>query len=279
MSKAMRRLFGASLAITLIASLVATLFMSHTQTLESTFATSPMGNERPTDVEIAYEPVSITVGERNIRAWYIQADSPVGAVLVFHGQRESLSNWIVAIERLHNANFSTFIFDYSGFGDSSGKPSVEALREDSKAAHNAFLKRASGLPTYLLGYSLGAGVLLDALQYHEMTSEGIVLASAFSSIRDLAIDEGSMPSAFSFLIPNLYDNVSNAKSVKTPIRVVHSKTDGRFPVWMAEKVAEAAEDSNLTIVQTPGHSDFLASRQDIDDSGDEFWAAVLAGMK
>jgi len=43
-------------------------------------------------------------------------------------------------------------------------------------------------------------------------------------------------------------------------------------VWVPEMILAAAKDADLTIVETPSNSEFLASRQEIGDSGDEFWA-------
>jgi hypothetical protein len=45
-----------------------TRVISQERIQESTFATSSMGKERPTDLDIAFEPVSIKVNKRVLKA-------------------------------------------------------------------------------------------------------------------------------------------------------------------------------------------------------------------
>ncbi len=213
-----------------------------------------------------------------LKAWYIPASHESGSVMVFHGQNESLSDWISAIEHLNQQGLSVFVFDYSGFGESQGEPSVAALREDASAAYGEFRKRVGHLPSYFLGYSLGAGILIDALSHNNMAANGVILVSPFSSIRDVAVQSGSVPRLFSFVVPNAYDNVTMVKSLKLPIHIVHSETDGRFPVWMAKKIYAANSNADLTIVPTPTHSDFLKSQHELGGAGEKLWSAVLAPM-
>ncbi len=255
-----------------------TLIVSRQQFRKSTFQTSEMGPERPSDVGLDYEASNIEIGDRTLRAWWVPAENAVGAVLVFHGQNEALSDWVPAIARLNDNDLSVFVFDYSGFGESEGDPSVQTLREDSEAAFKVFQKRAPDGPIYLLGYSLGAGVLIDAMNHHDLTSDAIVLASPFSSIRDVAVEEGAVPGFLSAVVPDAYNNVTGARSINVAMRIVHSETDGRFRVQMAQEVAEAAPNAEIVIVPTPRHSEFLASPDEIGDSADRFWSAVLEAM-
>lgn len=126
--------------------------------------------------------------------------------------------------------------------------------------------------------SLGAGILVDAMNHNHMVAYDVILVSPFSSIRDVAVHSGSVPRLFSFIVPDAYDNVTGVKSLKLPIHIVHSETDGRFPVWMPQKISGTNSNSEVTIVPTPTHSDFLKGRDKLATSGDQLWSAVLAPM-
>ncbi|WP_261823783.1 alpha/beta hydrolase [Vibrio neonatus] len=279
MSKKLILFLIMSLITTIVITVIVSLNIGQKQFQESTFAVSPLGSATPTDVGIQYEDIDIEANDRVLKAWYVPAKDAMGAVLVFHGQNESLSNWVWAIQRLHQRGLSVFVFDYSGFGQSQGKPSVEALREDALAAYTQFKARIGNTASYFLGYSLGTGVLIDALSHHQqMTANGVVLASPLSSIRDVAIESGSVLPIFSFVVPDAYNNVTGVTSITMPVSIVHSETDGRFPVWMAQKVAKAAANANLTVVSTPKHSEFLASPEQLNGAGVQFWNAVLGAM-
>lgn len=245
----------------------------------STFITKPLGPQRPSDQGVAYQAISIPSGDRKLAAWWVPADGARAAVLVWHGQNEALSDWTHAIKRLHDDGLSVLVFDYSGHGDSTGKPSVEYLRQDSAAAVTAFDQRAGERPRYLLGYSMGAAVMLDYLRDHPVASQGVILASAWSSIREVAMASGDLPAALAWMVPDEYDNGRALAAVTAPLLIVHSRSDGRFPIAMAESNHAAQPASRLVITETPGHSEFLADPAVMRGAADEFWNAVVGFMR
>jgi pimeloyl-ACP methyl ester carboxylesterase len=240
-----------------------------------TFVTRAMGSQRPTDLGIAFEAINIPTGERQLAGWWVPAENAKAAVLVWHGQNEALSDWTHAIKRLHDAKLAVLVFDYAGFGDSPGKPSVEVLRQDSMAAVKVFHARSGNLPRYHLGYSMGAGVMLDYLHQHPTASKGVVLVSAWSSIREVALASGQLPKALQWMVPDVYDNGMALAGLDGQVSIVHSRTDGRFPVSMAESNHAKRHDSQLVITPTPMHSDFLSDPKILQGAGEPLWDAVL----
>ncbi|HKC52889.1 MAG TPA: alpha/beta fold hydrolase [Myxococcota bacterium] len=270
------------MSIGLIAVSVAVVVLlrhgGYTRFEAGTFITKPLGPQRPSDQGVAYEAISIASGDRSLAAWWVPGDEARAAVLVWHGQNEALSDWTHAIKRLHDVGLSVLVFDYSGHGDSTGKPSVECLRQDSGAAVAAFDQRAGDRPRYLLGYSMGAAVMLDYLRDHPVASRGVILASAWSSIREVALASGDLPAVLAWMVPDEYDNGRALAAVTAPLLIVHSRSDGRFPIAMAESNHAAQPASRLVITDTPGHSDFLADPALMRGTADQFWGAVLGFM-
>ncbi|MBI2614122.1 MAG: alpha/beta hydrolase [Gemmatimonadetes bacterium] len=164
----------------------------------------------PGNPGVPYADLVLTSGDHTIRAWWVRAptlDSAGPAVLLFHPNRSTLGDQAGIQQVLYRAGISSLAFDYSGFGKSEGDPTPAALRVDARAAFAVFTDsaRAAGRGV-LLGTSLGAAVLLDAIAELQAGVDGVVLVGAFTSARDLAVQSGRVPRLASWLVPNLYDN-------------------------------------------------------------------------
>ena len=69
-----------------------------------------------------------------------------------------MEQWF-GVQQLRAAHgVASLVFDYSGFGKSTGKPHWEQFELDAIAAFAALEKPAPGLPVSVLGFSLGTGV-------------------------------------------------------------------------------------------------------------------------
>lgn len=268
-----------AMVIAFMASIAALKASGYSRFEASTFITAKMGTQRPTDLGIAYQPLKIPSGTRELSAWWIPAEKARAAVLIWHGQKEALSDWTHAIRRLHDSNLSVLVFDYAGFGDSSGDPTVEALRQDSAAVAKEFDRLAGGSPRYLMGYSMGAGVMMDHLRQHPFANQGVVLVSAWSSIRDIALASGNLPKPLAWMVPDVYDNGAALAELNSRTLIVHSTSDGRFPVSMAESNHARQPNSQFAITSSPTHSEFLADPKTLNGRGDQFWAAVLEFLR
>jgi fermentation-respiration switch protein FrsA (DUF1100 family) len=168
---------------------------------------------------------------------------------------------------------SSLSFDYSGFGASGGTPSPAALRRDARAAFLVFADSARDASRrVLLGTSLGAAVLLDAVTDLQAGADGIVLVGAFASAREVAVRSGRAPRLLAWLLPDLYDNVAAVRHVTKPLLVVHSAQDRVFPVADAERLlGAAAAPKKLLRLDRGAHTAYLSTAAD--------WAPVIAFIK
>ncbi len=192
----------------------------------------------PADVGLQYEQLTIRSGSRALQAWWVKAapshDSGK-AILIYHGTDETLSEWIPALQLLSQNGISSFIFDYSGFGYSTGRGSFRTLREDAIAARQLLEQRAGGYDKYLLGLSLGSGVLLEGHANLTPGTCGVILVAAFTSLRDVALAGKLVPAPLAYLAPEIYNNVQLIRSVHAPVMIVHSRDDDLFPrQWLKD---------------------------------------------
>jgi len=206
----------------------------------------PNGPETPADRGLDCDVFSIPSGTRSLQACLVRpplGDDAHAAVLIFHGTHESNSQWVPVQQILGEHGMASMVFDYSGFGDSTGSPTVANLRQDVQAAYSAFTARTHPESRrYLLGYSLGTGFLLEGAPSFGDSFNGVVLVAGYSSAREASVARGVLPSMLAFLVPDVYDNVRMVKRLDRPLLVVHSEDDERLPFQMAERVFAAGNE-------------------------------------
>jgi fermentation-respiration switch protein FrsA (DUF1100 family) len=187
----------------------------------------------------------------------VPADGP--ALLIFHGNGEAISGWVDAIKLLHDAGIAAMVFDYSGFGNSGGEPTLQHFREDGFAAWHTFRTRIpAGTRACAYGLSLGSGVLLDLADELDPPPDCVAVSGAFLSIRDAAVQLGAVPRWASLLLPDALDNLENVARVRAPVLIEHGTADEMFPPSWAQKLAAARPGAQVAIVPGMRHPDPVA---------------------
>ena len=226
---------------------------------------------------VPYADLTLRSGDHAIQAWWVRSytlDSAGPAVLLFHANRSTLSQQAAVQQVLYRAGISSLAFEYSGFGSGAGEPTPAALREDARAAFAAFADSARPAGRrVLLGTSLGAAVLLDAIGDLQTGADAVVLVGAFTSARDMAVHAGRAPRALRFLVPNLYDNVAAVRRLTKPLLIVHSAQDEVVPLDHAERLLQEAAPGAKRLVRLDrgGHATYL--------SRDTDWQPVIRFIK
>jgi uncharacterized protein len=238
------------------------------------FVAPPLGAARPSDYGIAYDELFLPLADRVLHAWFAPAADARAAVLFFHGQNDALSSLVAVIDRLHQHQITVMVFNYSGHGKSTGRPTIETVRADCAAAYAEFQARVGSASQYAIGYSLGAAVVLDAIRHHAMKLDGLVLASPFASIRAVAVADG-LPRWLAGVVPDVYNNVRAIAEVPCRVRIVQSATDGTFPLWMAQALQDANPAADLHVVASPLHAEVLAASGTIGDRANAYWQAII----
>jgi hypothetical protein len=211
---------------------------------------APNGPETPATFGAPFESLSIVSGDRTLDATLVRAASDTApALLIFHGTAEAVSFWADTQALLYKHGVTSMVFDYSGFGRSTGQPTVAHLEEDADSAYAEFGRRLGPkVRRYTLGYSLGTGVLFDAVAHFNPAPAGVVFAASYSSARAGAVAFGLIPNWATFLLPDLWNNVRDTRNLRQPLLVMQSDADQLFPVSMARAVYDAATVPKQMIV-------------------------------
>ena len=215
-------------------------------------STGPNGPETPATVGLTYLRLKIPSGGRLLDAYLVEASSTCpssAAVLIFHGVGETISQWVNVQRLLHDRCISSVVFDYSGNGGSSPPGTVRNLHEDAIAAYAVFHARfAENGRVCILGFSMGNAVLLDAYTEFHPAPACMIVGGAFSSARDGAVHAWRIPGWMAHAFPDQWNNVAAISRSHPPLLVLHSDADQANPLWMGERIYQAAPQPKRFIV-------------------------------
>jgi uncharacterized protein len=220
---------------------------------------------KPGQLGRPFEEVFIPVenGEQ-VHAWYFpahsgQAQASVPVVLVCHGNAGNISHRLDLARMLLEAGGSVLLFDYRGYGLSTGRPGEEGTYRDAQAAWRWLSQKGfAGANIVAYGESLGGGVAAE-LAVREPLG-GLILQSTFTSIPDLGAE------LFPWLPVRLvgsvkYDTLHKLPRLKIPILILHSRQDKLIGFRHAERNFAAANPPKYICEIDGDHNDALyASR-------------------
>ena len=215
----------------------------------------PQGARTPGTLGLKYEAFTFESRGRALQAFFVPADGP--ALLIFHGNGESISGWVPALRLLHDGGVAAMVFDYGGFGNSQGKPGFAQLHADGLAAWQAFRARLSpGQRACAYGLSLGTGVLLDVAAELSPAPDCVALSGAFLSLRDAAGRLGGYPDlAVRVFMPDVFDNLEHIAQVQSPLLIEHGSEDELFPPAWAQRLKDANARAEVVIIPGMHHGD------------------------
>jgi uncharacterized protein len=261
--------------LALVAAVLGLRSYLYVKTQHSGFDAHANGPGRPSDVGVPYQEFTFASGDRTLDAWWVPADSTAadsGALLIFHGASETISDWVKAVHLIHGHHLSCMVFDYSGFGSSTGEPSVDHVIEDGHAALAVFEQRAAHSPhACAVSLSLGTAVLMLCASDFHGRLDGVALLEPFASGREAAVLAKLLPAYLAPLMPDAFNSAAAAPRLGRPLLIVHSRADSTFPVSQAEKIFNAArEPRKLVVLDGFAHPDAMKKPSEL------YWAPVIA---
>lgn len=212
----------------------------------------------PWDRDIYYETVFLdTADGEMIAGWWVPALQERAVVLYCHGNSGNISHSVDIVKAFRKMGLSTFIFDYRGFGHSTGKPSERGLILDSEAAWK-FLVEKKSVPRekiILFGSSMG-GALASRLA--RLYNPGLlILESSFTSLNDVVKDSAPSWIPSEYFVYGMYRTREYVKDVKCPVLIIHSKDDTLISVRHGMALYEAAKtEKEFMVIRGPHGAGF-----------------------
>jgi uncharacterized protein len=226
----------------------------------------------PSAYGMAFDDVRLTTddGER-LHGWWIPArpeagHTPAATVVIFHGNAGNISHRMETLRVWHGLGLNVFIFDYRGYGQSTGRATEAGTYRDARAAwrHVTEERGIEAGEVVLFGRSLGAAVA--ARLATEVEPRALILESTFTSVPDLA-SELYWWLPVRLLARIHYPTAAIVADVRAPVLVIHSPDDEIIPYHHGRAIHEAARPPKELMELRGGHNEGFILMGDAYRSG------------
>ena len=226
-----------------------------------------------------YEDINLDVDGEKTNAWFVPVENAKGTLLFSHGNAGNIGDRLDSIQIFRNLGLNVMIYDYGGYGLSTGKASEQRCYADSRAAWK-YLSEEKGIPTneiVLFGRSLGGGVATNLAT--EVKPACLILESSFMSTVTMA--RKSFPYLpVNLLLRHRFDNETKIQIITSPVLIIHSAQDELIPFHHGEGLFKVANEPKTFLQIKGGHNDgFMISETEYVRGIDSFLKQFLSGKE
>lgn len=211
--------------------------------------------------------VQITTPDRAmLNGWLVNHQSSASTehdsaplVIYFPGNSLNRGERISDLREVAARGFDVLMFDYRGYGDSSGSPTESALSADARLVWN-YARDELGYDEHqivVFGESLGGAVALSL--WDESASSppqpaALILSSTFASMpATVAWHYPAFP--FQYFLLDRWPSAERIPQVESPVTIFHGTDDQLIPLSHAQQLAQAAVDVRLMEIPGGTHND------------------------
>ncbi|MEM9610759.1 MAG: alpha/beta hydrolase [Actinomycetota bacterium] len=219
----------------------------------------PRPDHSPTPPGATDHPIEVD-DDVVIAARRYEIDRSGPTIVYFHGNGEVIGDHDGIAPLYHSIGANLFVFEFRGYGRSTGSPTMEHLVGDGAICGRRALDLldADGFdgPRLVMGRSLGANPALEVAA-RVPGYRAVVLESGAASVRRFV---GRLGLQHSPGLDDLADD-HDAKlaTIELPTLIIHGLGDDLVPVDVARSTAASltASDVTMELVDGAGHNDLL----------------------
>lgn len=192
-----------------------------------------------------------TADNEIIAAAYLNNPKAKYTILFSHGNTHDLGSAMDMAKDLYNMGFSVLLYDYLGYGLSSGKPSEKNSYLSINAAYDYLTQNLKIKPSNIIlyGHSLGAAISVDLAV--RRPAAALILQGPFISAFRVK--------TYITLVPfDKFNSLAKITKLKIPLMVIHGTNDNTIPFWHGKKLYDATNaDKYFYAISGAGHSPHL----------------------
>jgi alpha-beta hydrolase superfamily lysophospholipase len=213
------------------------------------------------------ETVNFKSGNGNIlNGWFLKpkTGNAKATVLHLHGNAGNISYQYQCAEPLVKAGYQVMVFDYEGYGKSTGSPSQEKVLDDGISALKYIRARedVKNKKLILFGQSLGGHLSCVVAAQANRMIDALVVEGAFSGHELMAVFVGAQHGAPGWVarlfVRTKYEAIDYIDKVTVPKLIIHSTEDATCPFFMGQNLYDKANSPKEFWEIKGGH--ILASR-------------------
>jgi uncharacterized protein len=234
------------------------------------FQAKKLPQEKVFEFDVPFQERWFEVGEGiRLNALYFRTDTAKrkGIVLYHHGNADNLARWGQYAEPFVRAGYDLLMYDYRGYGKSSGEPSEQALYADARLVYEQIRKDFQPSQIIIYGRSLGSGVATHLAA--EVPARMLLLETPYTRMPAVSGQWLGSASTEQLLIYQ-FPNDSTIRKVGCPIHIFHGTADAVVPYQHSLELCAILQKSPaqiLTTIPEGGHknlSEFATYRKALD---------------
>jgi len=205
--------------------------------------------------EHKFEEINFDVEEQvTINALHFKAENSKGIVYYSHGNSGCLQQWGSVADIFIMNNYDFLIYDYRGYGKSSGTISESNLYHDAIFIYKQLLNDYKENEIIIYGRSIGTGIATKVAS--EFNPKHLVLESPYYNLPDLV--KKMFPFIPSFLLRYKFRNDQMIKFVTCPVTIIHGTFDEVIYFGASQKLEKLFMEKDSLIPIIGGHHNDLA---------------------
>lgn len=176
---------------------------------------------------LPYEELQIERGDKvTLSGVYFPSENATATTIFFGGNAGHAGYYEDFARELIGLGQRVYIFDYRGYGKSSGDQDFDLMLSDTLAIHDFVKARHQRQDLHLIGYSMGSAMASNIAAQRDVTS--LTMFAPFHSMDDLASRRYVQYPDFILKFP--FDNAAALQKVDEPIQIIHGNADRVVPV-------------------------------------------------
>jgi alpha-beta hydrolase superfamily lysophospholipase len=189
-----------------------------------------------------------------LHAWFFELPNTRRVFLFSHGRGGSIGKKLNVTCELLRCGGSVFQYDYQGYGDSQGSPSIEGVCDDTVAAYDYLIEHEHRKSANIIAYgeSFGTGVSGQLVTRRKVG--GVILHSGYSSLLRAGRDWLPWLRLYpdSWFPHQVLDNVAVFSKPHPPLLIVHGTRDQLLTYRNAEDLYQKAVEPKMMLMIPQG---------------------------
>ncbi|MDG1898165.1 MAG: alpha/beta hydrolase [Fuerstiella sp.] len=221
---------------------------------------------RPDEVGLTASEVHFAnAGGHRLRAWFFPVKNARQSVLFCMGNTGNISLMLPYAKILQQGGFDVLLFDYQGFGESEGVPSVGALLGDCLVAFDFLQTHTQRAPEDIGVFGVSLGSFLALTVAAEKNVGAVAVEDAF--IPDETLDRFSAHvtgdsavaqmtlQGIKFFLLKRVDPLHNVTRLQCPVFFLHGERDRLLrPSGTLRIAANATVPKRIWLIPNTGHA-------------------------
>jgi uncharacterized protein len=223
------------------------------ETLKTSFGVEYLPSaENPGDIDLVYEEYFVPTSDGEIlNVWRLPAELNRGTVVVVQGSTGTMPCYLFVGRLLVYKGWTVIMFDYRGFGQSSGEPDMGKMHVDLNAVLDWTIKNTDRPVVTLVAVSLGSLPAVTVAVQRPENVNGIVLDSPVAmgeEIRRFEFRYGDQTQALIDMLPWEMLPEESVANVDRPLLIFESSLDSITPPTSVDLFYERAGGSKELII-------------------------------